>query len=627
MLFFNRNVMKKQIVINLLVTASFIVILLAFLYSFNKTDTVLSELVQEQASCIMENARIAKYLARIVSNTNLMTSRFMGNDELLETDSASVLNMANALSRDSRNRELNEALSGFTKNIEEIIALCREINGIQKSLAEEGEDFEETLKAVSDFIGDKILTRAMEGKDVSTDEQLSILVMGYNETYLKIRFMTANLGLEYFKVSLVEKEHPVLTLADDLALRLRSLNASYEEVAEYGSKLTSVAQNLRNLVVRYHQTAGDFQDKSASLKIREEQLLALVKKVTDDASDAVKSSMSSMKQTISSFMWIFLIAFFTAAPLVILSLFMAFHTGRSLRQIIKGLTEAFHKVDHTSTVLLSASNDLASGSSQQAAAIEETSSSLEEISAMIRRNAENAGRANILRKDGVSVIENAKNVIGELTRSMNDISRSGEETRKIVKTIDEIAFQTNLLALNAAVEAARAGETGAGFAVVASEVRNLAGKAAESAKNTADLIEVMIRKVCEGVGYVNQASDAFSNVSGTSGQIGTIVAEIAAASSEQSEGIVQITKAVADMDQIVQKNAAGAEESASVSEEMAGQAALLKNYISRMLQLTGGEGQAETNREGRKKESPDEFSRLTNKSAEKFFPPPDDDLF
>ncbi|MEZ4527517.1 MAG: methyl-accepting chemotaxis protein [Desulfobacterales bacterium] len=593
MLFFNRNVMKKQIVFSLLVTASFIVILLAFLYAFNKTDTVLTGLVQEQASCIMENAWISRDLSRIVSNTNLMTSRFMGNDDLLEKDGASILKMANDLSKDSRNNDLKEALSGFTKTIEEIIAFCRVINGIQKSLAEEGENFEETLKAVSDFIGDKILTRAVEGRDVSTDEQLSILVMGYNETYLKIRFMIANLGLEYFKGSLVEKDHPVLTLTDNLALRLRSLNASYEEVAEYGSKLISAVQNLRNLVVRFHETAGDFQDKSASLKIREEQLLALVKKVNEDASDAVKSSMSSMKQTLSSSMWIFLIAFFTATPLVILSLFMAFNTGRSLKQIIRGLTEAFHKLDHTSTVLLSAGNDLASGSSQQAAAIEETSSSLEEMSAMIRQNAENAGRANILRKDGFTVIENAKNVISELTRSMNDISTSGEETRKIVKTIDEIAFQTNLLALNAAVEAARAGETGAGFAVVASEVRNLAGKAAEAAKSTSDLIEVMLAKVNEGVGYVNQASDAFSHVSGTSGQVGTIVAEIAAASSEQSEGIVQITKAVADMDQIVQKNAAGAEESASVSEEMAGQAALLRDYIARMLQLTGSEGQAQ----------------------------------
>ncbi|MGE0085430.1 MAG: methyl-accepting chemotaxis protein [Desulfococcaceae bacterium] len=592
MLFFNRNVMKKQIVFSLLVTASFVVILLAFLYAFNKTDTVLTGLVQKQASCIMENARIGRELSRIVSETNLMTSRFMGNGELLEKDSASILKMANDLSKDSRNNDLKESLSGFTKTIEEIIALCRAINRIQKSLAEEGEDFEETLKAVSDFIGDKILTRAMEGKDVSTDEQLSILVMGYNETYLKIRFKIANLGLEYFKGALTEKDHPVLTLTDDLALRLRSLNASYEEVAEYGSKLISAAQNLRNLVVRYHETAGDFQDKNESLKIKEEQLLVLVKKVNEDASDAVKSSMASMKQTISSSMWIFLIAFFTATPLVLLSLFMAFNTGRSLKQIIKGLTEAFHKLDHTSTVLLSAGNDLASGSSQQAAAIEETSSSLEEISAMIRQNAENAGRANVLRKDSFTVIENAKNVIGKLTRSMNDISTSGGETRKIIKTIDEIAFQTNLLALNAAVEAARAGETGAGFAVVASEVRTLAGKAAEAAKNTSDLIEVMLARVCEGVGYVNQASDAFSNVSDTSGQVGTIVAEIAAASSEQSEGIVQITKAVADMDQIVQKNAAGAEESAAVSEEMAGQAALLKDYIARMLQLTGRDGQA-----------------------------------
>ncbi|MCU0583737.1 MAG: methyl-accepting chemotaxis protein, partial [Syntrophales bacterium] len=138
----------------------------------------------------------------------------------------------------------------------------------------------------------------------------------------------------------------------------------------------------------------------------------------------------------------------------------------------------------------------------------------------------------------------------ELTQSMEDISKASDETSKIIKTIDEIAFQTNLLALNAAVEAARAGEAGAGFAVVANEVRNLAMRAAEAAKNTSVLIEGTVKKVREGSELVERTGGAFAEVSRSAAKVADLVAEIAAASSEQAQGIDQINKAVAEMDKV-----------------------------------------------------------------------------
>jgi methyl-accepting chemotaxis protein len=161
-------------------------------------------------------------------------------------------------------------------------------------------------------------------------------------------------------------------------------------------------------------------------------------------------------------------------------------------------------------------------------------------------------------------IEQSNQAMTELTRSMTDIARASEETQKIVKNIDEVAFQTNLLALNAAVEAARAGEAGAGFAVVADEVRSLALRATDSAKNTANLIQDIVNKVRGGEKLVSVTNDAFGSVIDSSKKVQELMAEIAAASKEQSDGIHQINSAVADMNQVTQQNAANAEELASV---------------------------------------------------------------
>jgi len=259
-----------------------------------------------------------------------------------------------------------------------------------------------------------------------------------------------------------------------------------------------------------------------------------------------------------------------------------------INRIIESLGEGSNQVAAASNEVSSSSQSLAEGASEQAASIEETSSSMEEMASMTKKNAENAGYADTLMKEANQVVIEANESMGMLTGSMEDISRASEETSKIIKTIDEIAFQTNLLALNAAVEAARAGEAGAGFAVVADEVRNLAMRAAAAAKNTAELIEGTVKKVNDGSELVARTNDAFGKVAQSSGKVGDLVAEISEASNEQSKGIDQVNIAISEMDKVVQLNAANAEESAAASEEMNAQAEQLKVYVGDLVMVISG---------------------------------------
>jgi methyl-accepting chemotaxis protein len=269
--------------------------------------------------------------------------------------------------------------------------------------------------------------------------------------------------------------------------------------------------------------------------------------------------------------------------------FFSHSISRPINQIIQGLNDGADQVASSAGEVSSASLTLAEGSSEQAASIEETSASLEEMSSMTKQNANNASHVHALMKEATASVQTASASMSELTSSISDILKASDETSKIIKTIDEIAFQTNLLALNAAVEAARAGEAGSGFAVVADEVRNLALRAAEAAKTTANLIEGTSKKVREGSVHVNRSNSVFLHVAESTSKIRDIISEIATASSEQAKGIEQVNIAVSEMDKITQQNAATAEESASASEEMSAQAEQMKDIVSDLVALVGGE--------------------------------------
>ncbi|MDH3393762.1 MAG: methyl-accepting chemotaxis protein [Desulfobulbaceae bacterium] len=297
---------------------------------------------------------------------------------------------------------------------------------------------------------------------------------------------------------------------------------------------------------------------------------------------------------------------------VLLLLIISLIIYRAMRQvvskpvdaIIEELTESSELIAAVAQKAASASQSLAENAIQQAASLQETSASLEEIAAMTANNAENATSADDLMREGNTVMTDANERMHKLTAAMQEISRANDETTKIIKTIEDVAFQTNLLALNAAVEAARAGEAGAGFAVVADEVRNLAQRAAQAAQDTTQLLAGTSDRVSAGVDLVKLTSEAFEEAADKAQKTAVLLNEIADSSKEQSIGISQVSKAVFDLDKVTQQNAADADQAAHIAEDMEDQSSNLNGDVSSLVQLVRGAGsEAQTTHKKKPKET------------------------
>jgi len=244
----------------------------------------------------------------------------------------------------------------------------------------------------------------------------------------------------------------------------------------------------------------------------------------------------------------------------------------NLKNMVVEIIESSGNISSAAKEIAQGNTDLSQRTEEQASSLEETASSMEELTGTVRQNADNARQANQLASSASTEAEKGGEVAGKTIDAMADINKSSKEIADIIGVIDEIAFQTNLLALNAAVEAARAGEQGRGFAVVAAEVRNLAQRSASAAKDIKSLIKDSVEKVDEGTRLVNESGQSLEEIVASVKKVSDIIAEIAAASQEQSAGIEQVNKAVTQMDEMTQQNAALVEEAAAASESLDEQA-------------------------------------------------------
>ncbi|AKZ64118.1 chemotaxis protein [Herbaspirillum hiltneri N3] len=254
--------------------------------------------------------------------------------------------------------------------------------------------------------------------------------------------------------------------------------------------------------------------------------------------------------------------------------------NESLLGIVGNVRTGTDTIATASAQISTGNRDLSSRTEQQASSIEETASAMEELTSTVKQNADNARQANQLATSASTIAQEGGDVVGEVVHTMSSINESSRKIVDIISVIDGIAFQTNILALNAAVEAARAGEQGRGFAVVASEVRSLAQRSSAAAKEIKILIDASVSKVDTGSKQVEQAGFTMTQIVTSVKQVSDIVGEISSASQEQSDGIENIGRAIAQLDETIQQNAALVEEAAAAAQSMEKEASTLSEVVS-----------------------------------------------
>ena len=369
-----------------------------------------------------------------------------------------------------------------------------------------------------------------------------------------------------------------------------------EMLAELQSELDAVEPVFKAFTVQLR--AGRYKE---AMNINREALIPAIEKaeatanslMLDTKAVGVDSSAAAEIQVNQGYRFVAVILLLGVASGIYL-IFIILALDAQLRGNITELSDGADQTANAASQISGSSQSLAQGASEQAASLEETSASAEQINSMARKNTDNSRATSDLLAQSQMKVNQANHLLEDMVTSMNQINESSGKISKIIKVIDEIAFQTNILALNAAVEAARAGEAGMGFAVVADEVRSLAQRSAQAAKDTAMLIEDSISKSNEGKVKVDQVALAIQAVTEDSLKVKVMVDEVSLGSQEQSKGIDQIGRAIAQMEQVTQTTAANAEESAAAAEELNAQSEALKDVVSRLQAMVGGGGGSAT---------------------------------
>lgn len=531
-------------------------------------------------------------IAPIVDKLTTACAGFFDTDALILdsarqefADEASLLALVKQLDLIGADLQKNaEAISGKIN-----IAAMKKNFGVRKYLNDE-EKTEELRQAV---------TELLSGDDTKAKKSI-------DDLRLAIAFLTTfgrQVLLETNQDSITSiksnKISQALALSESSINSLNSQLSGSDELLEYVGGIEKSIKELQSIltendksIVNLRRNLLNGRDKRTELMIAQKETKDSIKAsllLLNELADKVGSGTQSKNEQAGKSTRRNVLLFVVGAVLFmsLAGIFIARKIIKPINKSISGLVHNSLQILNTSDQSTMSSHALAESTAQQAAFLQESSASLQEMSGRTKQNAEYASQANVLTKEAIQIVGKTSNSMKTLIDSMAAITKASEEISKIVKTIDEIAFQTNLLALNAAVEAARAGEAGAGFAVVADEVRSLAMRSAQSAKDTADLIDGTLKKVSEGSARVSSATKGFASVNEQVHKVGGIVEQISQLANQQAYDIGELSKAVLELESVTQKNSATAEESSFIAEEMRSQASDMKSNINALIALVG----------------------------------------
>lgn len=583
-----RSVPAKLFLINVLILITFSIIALVVFLSFRSNKTLLSRIFSTELGYIIENSRTGRELGKIISDTTFLMNTFYRKDDVLKTRSENLIKAVSALSAKNTDNRQKESLNKFYNNIQGFIKQAATVNSKRQNIKAITQKIDDTAVRLGDMVSEKIITLVAEGQDISMLERLPFMISGYREILLRLELRFTELGLAYFEQPFKEQEHPLSGLSDTLLLRVRTLTAYDPDIAIYGKEFMSDIQKYKEFIVDFHKAAAELKMRTDEMNKEKNQLLILMEESDGHIAESAQEALKTLTERISERMISGSVILFLSTSFIIFFVFVLGKSiSRSLSRVIRGLENTSEKSMAASDRISFAGRQLIQGTADQASSLEETSCALEKIASATQQNAGNANRSSEIAQNTMKSIETAGSAMQSLNTSMQEISQASENTRKIIKTIDEIAFRTNLLALNAAVEAARAGEAGAGFAVVASEVRNLAMQSSEAAQNTTEIIENNVQKINEGADTLISVRETFEKLERDIHILGKLIGEVAEGSTQQAQEIRQLNAAVCNMDQVVQKNVANGDELSVTSEDMNTQAKTMNDFIAELTLLSG----------------------------------------
>ncbi|OPX45845.1 methyl-accepting chemotaxis protein II [Ruminiclostridium hungatei] len=515
--------------------------------NINDADTELYEIntvpITDLATANEKYQRARLNMLNIIINTDSQSmnenmtkiNQFLGEMQVaLDNFGKNIINSQISTEYNSLMKTVNEDFLPYTKQVTDL-AMSNKGSEAHQLTKTKGDELNKNIQAHFDNLFKlKVDDASKKSNSNSSAAQTAIVMM---TVFIAVGMLLA-VGLGLFISRIIS--NPVKKLveaADRLSIGDVEVNVEAESKDEIGTLMLSFSRMVENIrgqaVIVEKMAAGDL---TIDVKVRSDK-------------DLLGKKLSEMIETNN--------------------------------EVLGNINLASEQVALGARQVSSSSQMLSQGSTEQASSVEEITSSMTQVAAQTRQNAQNASLANEL---AVSARENASkgnSQMQEMVKAMAEINESSSNISKIIKVIDEIAFQTNILALNAAVEAARAGQHGKGFAVVAEEVRNLAARSANAAKETTEMIEGSIKKVEVGTRIANETAAALDEIVGGVSKAAALVGDIAAASNEQAAGISQINTAIEQVAQVVQTNSATAEECAAASEELSGQADMLKESVSR----------------------------------------------